>query len=155
MIEDQRLVVEELQTCTQLLRSFLENGAPPKEPVAEPGSALQPLAAAATGTADLLADARRLRHLGREAVQTSIALRLRSQRSREDQGRLRAEGRALSRREREVLALIVQGKTSRQIAATLGISFKTAVTHRSSIMDKMDVHHTASLVREAIRQGLF
>jgi len=48
----------------------------------------------------------------------------------------------------------VEGKTSMEIAAQLGVSFKTAVTHRASIMSKMDVHETASVVREAIRRGL-
>jgi len=60
----------------------------------------------------------------------------------------------LSKRERQVLALIVAGKSSKQIAAELGISFKTAVTHRASIMGKMEVHEIASVVREAIRRGL-
>jgi DNA-binding CsgD family transcriptional regulator len=60
----------------------------------------------------------------------------------------------LSRREREVLALIVAGKSSKEIAVDLGISFKTAVTHRASIMSKMEVHEIASVVREAIRRGL-
>jgi len=60
----------------------------------------------------------------------------------------------LSKRERQVLVLMVDGKTSKEIAAELGISFKTAVTHRASIMSKLDVHETASVVREAIRRGL-
>jgi DNA-binding NarL/FixJ family response regulator len=60
----------------------------------------------------------------------------------------------LSKREHEVLALMVEGKTSKEIAAQLGIAFKTAVTHRASIMSKMEVHETASVVREAIRRGL-
>jgi DNA-binding NarL/FixJ family response regulator len=60
----------------------------------------------------------------------------------------------LSKRELEVLKLMVEGRTSREIGVALGISFKTAVTHRSSIMSKMDVHETASVVREAIRRGL-
>ena len=60
----------------------------------------------------------------------------------------------LSNRERQVLGLIVDGKTSKQIAAELGISFKTVVTHRASIMSKMDVHESTSVVREAIRRGL-
>jgi DNA-binding CsgD family transcriptional regulator len=60
----------------------------------------------------------------------------------------------LSKRERQVLTLIVAGKSSKQIAAELGISFKTAVTHRASIMSKMEVHEIASVVREAIRRGL-
>lgn len=61
---------------------------------------------------------------------------------------------SLSKRELQVLALMVEGKTSKEIARQLGISFKTAVTHRASIMSKMDVHETASVVREAIRRGM-
>jgi DNA-binding CsgD family transcriptional regulator len=60
----------------------------------------------------------------------------------------------LSRREFEVLRLMVDGMTSREAAAELGISFKTAVTHRASIMSKLDVHEIASVVREAIHRGL-
>jgi DNA-binding NarL/FixJ family response regulator len=60
----------------------------------------------------------------------------------------------LSKRELQVLALMVDGRTSKEIAAELGITFKTAVTHRASIMSKLDVHETASAVREAIRRGL-
>jgi DNA-binding CsgD family transcriptional regulator len=60
----------------------------------------------------------------------------------------------LSKRERQVLALIVEGKSSKEIAAALGISFRTAVTHRASLMGKLDVHEIASVVREAIRHGL-
>jgi DNA-binding NarL/FixJ family response regulator len=61
---------------------------------------------------------------------------------------------ALTPREREVLKLIVAGLTSREIAAELRISFKTVVTHRSRIMDKLNVHDVASLVRCAIRNKL-
>jgi DNA-binding CsgD family transcriptional regulator len=60
----------------------------------------------------------------------------------------------LSRREFEVLHLIVGGKSSKEVAAALGISFKTAVTHRASIMSKLGVHEIASVVREAIHRGL-
>jgi DNA-binding CsgD family transcriptional regulator len=63
-------------------------------------------------------------------------------------------GHKLSRREREVLTLMVKGLSSKEIAAALGISFKTAVTHRASIMGKLDVHEIASVVREAILRGL-
>ena len=62
--------------------------------------------------------------------------------------------KGLTKREREVLALIVDGKTSKQVARILGISFKTAVTHRTHLMDKLDVHDVAGLVRFAIRAGL-
>lgn len=60
----------------------------------------------------------------------------------------------LSPREREVLQLIAEGRTTKEVAATLYISFKTAESHRQRIMSKLDIHETASLVRYAIRNGL-
>ena len=65
-----------------------------------------------------------------------------------------ADGSGLSKRELEVLRLMVAGKSSKEMAAELGISFKTAMTHRANIMTKMNVHETASVVREAFRRGL-
>ncbi|HEV8337009.1 MAG TPA: response regulator transcription factor [Candidatus Polarisedimenticolia bacterium] len=60
----------------------------------------------------------------------------------------------LSPREREVLQLIAEGKTIKEIAAILGISAKTIETHRMRLMDKLDIHDTAGLVRYAIRRGV-
>jgi DNA-binding NarL/FixJ family response regulator len=60
----------------------------------------------------------------------------------------------LTEREREVLALIAEGLSSKEIAAQLGHSPKTAETHRASLMRKLGVHKTSSLVRIAIREGL-
>jgi DNA-binding NarL/FixJ family response regulator len=60
----------------------------------------------------------------------------------------------LTLREREVLQLIAEGQRTKQIAARLGISVKTAESHRTRIMKKLDVHDTANLVRYAIRRGL-
>jgi DNA-binding NarL/FixJ family response regulator len=60
----------------------------------------------------------------------------------------------LTLREREVLQLVAEGKTTKQIAQALGISVKTADSHRTRIMRKLDIHDTASLVRYAIRLGL-
>ena len=95
---------------------------------------------------------------GAAAIRESARLRRRSQRIRAAlHGPAPAKARSagpLSRRENEVLSLIVAGKSSKEIAAELGISFKTAVTHRASIMSKLDVHEIASVVREAIRRGL-
>jgi two-component system response regulator NreC len=62
--------------------------------------------------------------------------------------------RSLSDRERQVLQLVAEGKTTKEIATILGISAKTAESHRSNIMDKLDIHETAGLVRYAIRHGL-
>lgn len=60
----------------------------------------------------------------------------------------------LTPREREVLQLVAEGKTTKEIASTLGLSVKTADTHRSKIMRKLEIHDTAGLVRYAIRRGL-
>ena len=60
----------------------------------------------------------------------------------------------LTPREREVLQLVAEGKTTKEVAAVLGISVKTAESHRSRIMEKLDIHETASLVRYAIRLGV-
>jgi DNA-binding NarL/FixJ family response regulator len=69
-----------------------------------------------------------------------------------DPGASRSEG-ILTARQREVLILIADGKTTKQIAQQLGVSFKTAAAHRSNIMNKLDIHDTAHLVRHAIRAG--
>ncbi|HEY1342594.1 MAG TPA: LuxR C-terminal-related transcriptional regulator [Bryobacteraceae bacterium] len=61
---------------------------------------------------------------------------------------------ALTERERQVLVLIAEGKSTKEAAATLGISYKTADSHRSRILEKLGVHETASMVRYAIRAGL-
>jgi two-component system, NarL family, response regulator NreC len=60
----------------------------------------------------------------------------------------------LSAREHEVLQLVAEGKSTKDIAAILGISVKTAESHRSRLMQKLDIHETASLVRYAVRRGL-
>jgi two-component system response regulator NreC len=60
----------------------------------------------------------------------------------------------LSGREREVLQLIAEGKTTKEIAVVLGVSPKTIETHRMRLMDKLDIHETAGLVRYAIRRGV-
>ena len=60
----------------------------------------------------------------------------------------------LTNREREILKLISEGYTSKQIAEMLFISVKTVDNHRANIMNKLGIHDTASLVRYAIRIGL-
>jgi PAS domain S-box-containing protein len=61
---------------------------------------------------------------------------------------------SLTERERQVLALVAEGKSTKETAASLGISYKTADSHRSRILEKLGVHETASMVRYAIRAGL-
>ena len=113
--------------------------------------------------AQLQREAARELQMGKLAVRESVLIRRRSEKvraalrdgDREDLKPAKTTDHGgLSKRERQVLALIVAGKSSKRIAAELGISFKTAVTHRASIMSKMEVHEIASVVREAIRRGL-
>lgn len=61
---------------------------------------------------------------------------------------------SLTGREREILKLIAEGYTSRQIADTLFISLKTVQGHRMKIMKKLDIHNRAELIKYAIRKGL-
>ncbi len=60
----------------------------------------------------------------------------------------------LSAREREVLQLLAEGKTTRDIAAKLYLSIKTIETHRKQIMDKLGLNSIAELTKYAIREGL-
>lgn len=60
----------------------------------------------------------------------------------------------LTPRQREILALVGEGRTTREIAQSLGLSAKTVETHRSQIMDRLGIHDLAGLVRYAIRIGL-
>lgn len=60
----------------------------------------------------------------------------------------------LTSRERQVLQLISEGKSTKEVATQLGISTKTAESHRTRLMQKLDIHEIASLVRYAIRRGL-
>ena len=66
----------------------------------------------------------------------------------------REKTRALSFREREVLTLIAEGRSTREIGTDLGLSHKTVEVHRSHIMHKLQRHKVAHLVRYALREGL-
>lgn len=60
----------------------------------------------------------------------------------------------LTPRERQVLQLVAEGKTTKEVAGVLGVSVKTAESHRTRIMGKLNIHETASLVRYAVRLGI-
>jgi two-component system response regulator NreC len=60
----------------------------------------------------------------------------------------------LTGRELQVLQLVAEGRTAREVASALGLSPKTAESHRNRIMRKLDIHDTAGLVRYAVRRGL-
>jgi len=61
---------------------------------------------------------------------------------------------ALTSREREVLQLVAEGNTTKQIAGVLGVKVKTVDAYRGRLMEKLNIHETASLVRYAVRHGL-
>ncbi len=65
-----------------------------------------------------------------------------------------APGPRLSPRQRQVLQLIAEGRSTKEIAVMLSLSVKTVETHRAQIMDRLDIHEVAGLVRYAIRIGL-
>ncbi len=60
----------------------------------------------------------------------------------------------LTAREREVLQLIAEGKSTKEIASELHVSVKTVETHRQNTMQKLNIHNVAGLTRYAIREGL-
>jgi DNA-binding NarL/FixJ family response regulator len=64
------------------------------------------------------------------------------------------ELKKLTARERQVLQLIAQGKSNKEIAALLDLSVNTVSVHRANLMDKVNIHRTAELVLFAIRKGL-
>jgi DNA-binding NarL/FixJ family response regulator len=63
-------------------------------------------------------------------------------------------GNRLTSREREILQLLAEGKSSKGVAVSLGISVKTAETHRANIMRKLDTHSISELVRYAVRNQI-
>ena len=95
-------------------------------------------------------------HAGKTFFSASVTRRLsrlRQQRS----GSAASGGKAstlLTSREMEVLQLIAEGKPNKEVASDLGISIKTVEKHRGHLMEKLDIHDTASLTRYAISAGI-
>jgi DNA-binding NarL/FixJ family response regulator len=63
-------------------------------------------------------------------------------------------GDVLTSREREVIQLLAEGRTSKEVAVTLNLSVKTAETHRTNLMRKLGLHSVADLTRYAVRNGI-
>jgi DNA-binding NarL/FixJ family response regulator len=63
-------------------------------------------------------------------------------------------GDRLTSREREIVQLLSEGKSSKEVASTLSISVKTAETHRANIMRKLEIHSVSELVRYAVRNQI-
>lgn len=85
------------------------------------------------------------------AVAPAVLARLKNTRNASAAGEMRVK---LTRREREVLSLIGEGATSKDIAAHLGISPKTAQVHRDNLKQKLKAKSTAAIVRYAIKHKL-
>lgn len=92
---------------------------------------------------ELLKAIRSVAH-GRRALPVDLETRL----------ALRTAGPEITPREREILALIAQGKANKEIGATLGIAEDTVKRHVSSILDKLQVNDRAQATAEAMRRGL-
>jgi DNA-binding NarL/FixJ family response regulator len=70
------------------------------------------------------------------------------------QGQRPKDSAALSPREREVLQLLAEGASTKEMALRLHVSVKTIETHRQHVMERLDIHSVAELTKFAIRQGL-
>jgi len=69
-------------------------------------------------------------------------------------GKVESPLQSLSPRQREILQMIAEGKTVKQIAFNLGLSGKTVETHRAELMRRLDIHDVAGLTLFALRNGL-
>lgn len=87
--------------------------------------------------------------LGKKFISPSISGKLLQSQTMEE-----SENRILTGREQEILRLIASGLTNKKIADKLSISVKTVDTHRTRILQKLNVHSTADLTRQALKMGL-
>jgi DNA-binding NarL/FixJ family response regulator len=107
-------------------------------------------------SSDKLATAIREVQKGNTFFSPAISKRLHAcdQKSLARGGQLKKKNNRLSSREVEVLQLIAEGKPNKQIAAELGVSFKTVDKHRQQLMAKLNIHDVSGLTRYAISAGI-
>jgi two-component system response regulator NreC len=106
-------------------------------------------------SSDDLVSAIRAVHQGGVYLHPAVAKNLVSDYvKRMEPGEDRARYDGLSDRERQVLKLVAEGETSRQIAEELFLSVNTVQTHRAHIMEKLGLHNRTDLIRYALRKGL-
>jgi DNA-binding NarL/FixJ family response regulator len=108
-----------------------------------------------TSSHELAAAIRKI-HEGGTFFSASIFKRVkdRSRKSLGRNGNATKKNNCLSSREVEVLQLIAEGKANKQVAAELGVSFKTVDKHRQHLMSKLNIHDVAGLTRYAIAEGI-
>ncbi len=105
-----------------------------------------------SGSNDEILGAARLIASGKSYLSPNISDHLVNAILEEDESENALSG--LTRREREVLRLVAEGYSSREIAGNLGVSAKTIETHRSRLMSKLGIHKTSKLVRFAFEAGV-
>ena len=105
-------------------------------------------------SANMLSRAIREIQNGNTFFSPAIAKRFLDQKPTGRPGLLRKKLARLTSREMEVLQLIAEGKANKQTAAELGIGIKTVEKHRAHLMEKLNIHDTASLTRYAISAGI-
>ena len=104
--------------------------------------------------AELLAALRAV-NSGDVYIQPPVATRLVADYLRRiDRGEEKAQYDGLTERERQILRLIAEGSTSQHIADALTLSVNTVNTHRRHVMEKLNLHNRADLIRYAVRKGL-
>lgn len=107
-------------------------------------------------SAQSLAEA--IRHVSSDGIYLSPAVNQRYRKRHETtpdrNGRSKSKSGTLTVREMEVLQRVAEGDANKQIAAALGISVKTVEKHRDNLMQKLNIHDTASLTRYAIAEGV-
>jgi len=96
----------------------------------------------------------RAAHRGEFFLSPSISREVIEEYVQQTAGTAKDRWESLTDREREVLQLIAEGHTSREIAELLTISEQTVRTHRANLMGKLDIHSTAELTQYAIRKGV-
>jgi DNA-binding NarL/FixJ family response regulator len=103
-----------------------------------------------------LATAIREARKGKTFFSPAISKRLgvSNEKSLDRKGGFKKKNNQLSSREVEVLQLIAEGKPNKQVAAELGVSFKTVDKHRQHLMGKLNIHDIAGLTRYAIAEGI-
>ena len=137
VMDHQNVVVRDAKTGEDLTRSIL----------------LQIILEEEAGGAPMFTEAVRSLHAGRSHFGPQASRALAEQVQHPERGGADPYG-SLTAREREVLHLIAEGLTTKEIARKLDISVKTAENHRGRVLDKLDVRNTAELVRYALRKGL-
>jgi DNA-binding NarL/FixJ family response regulator len=145
-----RRIARDAPSCKVLVLSQFDDEEYVLEALGEAGCAGYVLK---TDAAAELLNAVRLVHAGRRYLSPSIAPIVLAQigNAAASNG---SSATALTRREREVLKLIAEGATTKEVAQRLGISTKTAQVHRDNLKQKLELHSTAALVRYAIKHKL-